>query len=165
MPSLKCYNSISMKKTLSTSICGSLTVLMSGHPNMLPECVKNTRVIQTLGRSRGGFGSKINLVTDGNELPLRFCPSLGELAEIRYATSALVMARIPTSSGRYRTRPAHLATDKAYSSRALRADLRRRSKKAVIPQRSDQQRYHKGRPLELDLVIEGEMWSSGTLDG
>lgn len=63
---------------------------------------------------------------------------------------ALAMVRIPTSSGRYRTRPAHLAADKAYSSRALRAELRRRRIKAVIPQRSDQQRYHKGRPLVLD---------------
>jgi hypothetical protein len=58
----------------------------------------------------------------------------------------LAMARIPTSSGRYRTRPAHLAADKAYSSKAFRAELRRRRIKAVIPQRSDQQRRHKGRP-------------------
>lgn len=60
------------------------------------------------------------------------------------------MARIPTSSGLYRTRPTHLAANKAYSSRALRAELRRRKIKAVIPQRSDQQRRHKGRPLVLD---------------
>lgn len=105
---------------------------------------------QALGRSRGGFGSKIHLVTDGNGLPLGFCLSPGQSAEIRYATSALAMARIPTSSGRYRTRPTHLAADKAYSSRALRAELRRRKIKAVIPQRSDQQRHHKGRPLVLD---------------
>lgn len=31
---------------------------------------KNTPVNQALGRSRGGFGSKIHLVTDGNGLPL-----------------------------------------------------------------------------------------------
>ena len=150
MPSLKRCNCISMKKGLSTSTCGALTAPMSGYPKMLPECVKNTQVNQTLGRSRGGFGSKIHLVTDGNGLPLGFCLSPGQSAEIRYATSALAMARIPTSSGRYRTRPAHLAADKAYSSRALRAELRRRRIKAVIPQRSDQQRYHKGRPLVLD---------------
>lgn len=105
---------------------------------------------QALGRSRGGFGSKIHLVTDGNGLPLGFCLSPGQSAEIRYATSALAMARIPTSSGRYRTRPTHLAADKAYSSRALRAELQRRKIKAVIPRRSDQQRHHKGRPLVLD---------------
>jgi transposase len=97
-------------------------------------------VNQALGRSRGCFGRKIHLVTDGNGLPLGFCLSPGQSAEIRYATSALAMARIPTSSGRYRTRPAHLAADKAYSSRALRAELRRRRIKAVIPQRSDHRR-------------------------
>ncbi|MEZ6927592.1 MULTISPECIES: IS5 family transposase [unclassified Aeromonas] len=111
---------------------------------------KHSGVNQALGRSRGGFGSKIHLVTDGNGLPLGFCLSPGQSAEIRYATSALAMARIPTSSGRYRTRPTHLAADKAYSSRALRAELRRRKIKAVIPQRSDQQRHHKGRSLVLD---------------
>ena len=102
---------------------------------------------QALGRSPGGFGSKIHLVTDGNGLPLGFCLSPGQSAEIRYATSALVMARIPTSSGRYRTRPAHLAADKTYSSKAFRAELRRRR---INPQRSDQVRHHKGRPLVLD---------------
>ncbi|HDO1318976.1 TPA: IS5 family transposase [Aeromonas veronii] len=111
---------------------------------------KHTPINQALGRSRGGFGSKIHLVTDGNGLPLGFCLSLGQSAEIRYAISALVMARIPTSSGLYRTRPTYLAADKAYSSRALRAELRRRKIKVVIPQRSDQQQHHKGRPLVLD---------------
>ena len=139
-----------MKKGLSTSSCSALTAPISGYPRMLPERVKNTLVNQALGGSRGGFGSKIHLVTDGNGLPLRFRLSPGQSAEIRYATSALAMARIPTSSGLYRKCPAHLAADKAYSSRALRAELQRRRIKAVIPQRSDQQRHHKGRPLVLD---------------
>ncbi|WP_447770005.1 IS5 family transposase [Aeromonas veronii] len=111
---------------------------------------KNTPVNQALGRSRDGFGSKIHLVTDGNGLPLGFCLSPGQSAEIRYATSVLAIAGIPTSSGRYRTWPTHLAADKAYRSRVLRAELWRRKIKAVIPQRSDQQRHHKGRPLVLD---------------
>jgi len=92
------------------------------------------------------------LVTDGHGLPLGFCLSPGQSAEIKYATTALAMVRIPTPSGRHRTRPAHLAADKAYSSRAFRAELRRRGIKAVIPQRIDQQRHHKGRPLVLDKV-------------
>ncbi|MDU7781541.1 IS5 family transposase [Aeromonas caviae] len=101
------YNCISMKKGLSTSTCGALTAPMSEHPKMLPERVKNTPVSKALGR-------KIYLVTDGNGLPLGFCLSPGQSAEIRYATSALAMARIPTSSGYYRTGPEHLAADKSY---------------------------------------------------
>ena len=48
---------------ISTSIFGALTTPMSGYPKMLPERVKNTPVNQVLGRSRGGFGCKIRLVT------------------------------------------------------------------------------------------------------
>ncbi|GAA1306456.1 transposase [Brachybacterium tyrofermentans] len=38
-----------------------------------------------------------------------------------------------------------LLGDKAYSSRAIRAELRRRDIKAVIPERSDQQRHRRNR--------------------
>jgi hypothetical protein len=55
---------------------------------MLPERVKNTPVNQALGRSRSDFSSKIHLVTDGNGLPLGFCLSPGQSAEIRHVTSA-----------------------------------------------------------------------------
>ncbi len=119
---------------------------------MLPERVKSTSVNQALGRSRGGVGSKIHLVTDGNGLPLGFCLSPGQSAEISYATSALAMARIPTSSGRYRTLPTHLPAAKAYSSRALRAELRHRRIKVAIPQRNGQLLHHQGRILVLDKV-------------
>ena len=40
---------------------------------MPPERLENTLVNQALGRSRGGFGSKIHFVTDGNGLSLGFC--------------------------------------------------------------------------------------------
>jgi len=40
--------------------------------------------------------------------------------------------------GRPRTRPGRLSGDKAYSSRAIRADLRRRGIQAVIPEPADQ---------------------------
>jgi transposase len=49
--------------------------------------------------------------------------------------------------GRPRTRPARLLADKAYSSRAIRAYLRRRKIKAVIPEPADQirNRIRRGR--------------------
>ena len=58
--------------------------------------------------------------------------------------------------GRPRTRPSALIGDKAYSSRAIRADLRSRGIKAVIPQPSDQIAHRKrrgaagGRPPAFD---------------
>lgn len=58
--------------------------------------------------------------------------------------------------GRDRVRPGHVLADKAYSSRAIRAHLRRRGIKAVIPEKIDQQKWRKhrgaagGRPVAFD---------------
>lgn len=58
--------------------------------------------------------------------------------------------------GRPRTRPEALIGDKAYSSRAIRARLRARGIKTVIPQPADQIAHRKqrgaagGRPPEFD---------------
>lgn len=54
-------------------------------------------------------------------------------------TEVLAMIRYPTSGpGRPRTRPSRVLADKAYSSRAIRVELRRRHIVAVIPERRDQ---------------------------
>lgn len=52
--------------------------------------------------------------------------------------------------GRPRCRPRRLAGDKGYSYPAIRRWLRRYRIEAVIPQRKDQRRRHKGRPLKFD---------------
>lgn len=60
--------------------------------------------------------------------------------------------------GRPRTRPDAVHGDKAYSSRAIRAHLRDRGIRAVIPQPRDQQAHRKrrgsrgGRPPGFDAV-------------
>jgi len=58
--------------------------------------------------------------------------------------------RIPQPVGRPRCRPERVAGDKAYSFARIREWLRRHAIEAVIPQRSDQQRNHRGRPLGFD---------------
>jgi transposase len=88
-----------------------------------------------LGRSRGGFGTKIHLACDGNGLPLAVELSAGQRHECRYAEPVLQAVRI----GR-RTRPKAVAGDKGYSYARVRAYLRRRKIKAVIPTRKDQRR-------------------------
>ena len=57
--------------------------------------------------------------------------------------------RIPRSVGRPRQRPHALAGDKGYSYQRVRAWLRKKGIRAVIPQRKDQIRSHKGRPLSF----------------
>lgn len=64
--------------------------------------------------------------------------------------------RIPHRVGRPRTRPARILADKAYSIKAIRADLRRRGIKATIPEKTDQQANRRrrgsagGRPPAFD---------------
>jgi transposase len=68
-----------------------------------------------------------------------------------------IRVRLPV--GRPRTRPGAVAADKAYSSRANRAYLRRRRIKAVIPEKKDQATHRKkkgsrgGRPVTFDADL------------
>jgi len=93
-----------------------------------------------LGRSRGGFGTKIHLVTDSNGLPLAVDISAGQRHESLYAEPVLAAVRIRRANGRVRTRPRALAGDKGCSYQRVRRYLRRRRIRAVIPTRKDQRR-------------------------
>jgi len=91
-----------------------------------------------LGRSRGGFGSKFHLVTDGAGLPLAIEVSAGQCHESQYLEPVMEAIRIPQSVGRPCTRPYTLAGDKAYSSQWIRDWLREHKIQAVIPRKSNQ---------------------------
>jgi transposase len=67
--------------------------------------------------------------------------------------------RVPRpGAGRPRTRPEQVLADKAYSSRAIRGQLRSRGIVAVIPEPRDQQGHRKrrgsrgGRPVSYDAA-------------
>lgn len=111
-----------------------------------------------MGRSRGGLSTKVHQLVDGHGLPLVILCGPGQAGDspmLNPLLTALCVAR--DGPGRPRTRPDMLRGDKAYSSRAIRAELRRRDIKAVIPERSDQQRHRRnrgsrgGRPVGLDV--------------
>jgi transposase len=93
-----------------------------------------------LGRSRGGFGTKIHLVTDGSGLPLAVEVTAGQRHESKVFELVLNAVRVPSRRGRPRCRPLRLAGDKGYSYPWIRRWLRRHSIKAVIPTRKDQRR-------------------------
>lgn len=93
-----------------------------------------------MGRSRGGFGTKIHLITDKTGLPLAAEVSAGQRHDSVYAEPVLRAVRIHRHNGRVRTRPKALAGDKGYSYDRIRRYLRRRHIKAVIPTRKNQQR-------------------------
>ena len=91
-----------------------------------------------MGRSRGGFGTKIHLVSDGNGLPLAAEVTAGQRHESTQFERVLGKVRIRNPSGRPRCRPVKLAGDKGYSYPRIRRWLRRHGIQAVIPRRKDQ---------------------------
>ncbi|WP_420538116.1 IS5 family transposase [Nonomuraea pusilla] len=103
---------------------------------------------EALGRSRGGFSTKIHLVADRRCRPIATLISPGQHGDSPYFRRVLERVRIaPRGLGRPRTRPGRVLADKAYSSRGNRAYLRRRGIKAVIPIKKDQRanRLRQGR--------------------
>lgn len=78
------------------------------------------------------------------------CLTAGQRHELTCSQTLVQLVRVPRKSGRPRWRPDCLAADKAYSAPGFRRWLRAHRIDAVIPQRTDQRRHHKGRPLKFD---------------
>ena len=90
---------------------------------------------QALGRSRGGFSTKIHLKTDLDGCPLDFHLTGGEASDsIQFETSLDIGPDI---------RPRIAVTDKGYDSEANRAAARARGITPVIPRRENSK--HRGR--------------------
>jgi transposase len=110
-----------------------------------------------LGRSRGGFTTKIHLVADRRCRPLAILTTEGQRHDsIVFETvlAKLVVDRL--GPGRPRTRPDWVLADKAYSSKAIRDALAGRKIKAAIPIKDDHARARRrhgsagGRPPSFD---------------
>jgi transposase len=83
--------------------------------------------------------SKIHHLVDGAGRPMVVLVSAGQANDAPLFEQLLAHLRVSRPGrGRARTRPHRVRADKAYSSRAIRTELRRRGITAVIPQPSDQ---------------------------
>jgi transposase len=82
---------------------------------------------QAFGRSRGGFTSKVHCIADAQGRPLAFHLTGGEAAD---CTNYEVLIDLTEAT------PAALLGDKGYDTDPVRADLKRRGIRAVIPPRS-----------------------------
>lgn len=110
-----------------------------------------------IGRSRGGLSTKIHHAVDGYGRPLAVLVGPGQGGDAPMCLPVLNAIRVPRlGPGRPRTRPDSVLADKAYSSRAIRGELRRRGIVAVIPEPRDQQGHRArrgsrgGRPVTYD---------------
>jgi transposase len=89
-----------------------------------------------LGRSRGGYSTKLHLLTDARGNVLSMTVTAGQAHESTEFEG--LMATCKLSLFRTDARPKQLAGDKAYSSSAIRESLTKRNIEPVIPTRSNQ---------------------------
>ena len=113
-----------------------------------------------LGRSRGGWTTKLHLATEQGQKPLSLVVTAGQRGDSPRFQVVLGRIRVARpAGGRPRTRPDRVLADKAYSSRANRAYLRNRGIRATIPIKADQIRHRQakgsagGRPPAFDPAI------------
>jgi transposase len=94
---------------------------------------------EALGRSRGGFSTKVHMRAEGQGKPLVFVLTGGERHEQTAFESLMEHGAVRrVGRGRPRIRPERLVGDKAYSTDKVRGYLRRREVDAVIPYRAGQ---------------------------
>ena len=99
---------------------------------------------QALGRSRGGFGTKIHAAINGLGLPTRLTLTPGQAADAPQA-EALIAGRSPEV----------VIADKGYDSRAVVEVIESRGAQAVIPSlsnRKQQRDYDRDRYRDRNLV-------------
>ncbi|MFE0381138.1 IS5 family transposase [Streptomyces inhibens] len=108
---------------------------------------------EALGRSRGGLTTKIHIVTEGRCRPLSLLVTPGQRADCTKFELVMDKIRVPrTGLGRPRRTPDSVGADKAYSNRKIRAYLRKRGIRHVIPEKKDHKAArlrrgsHGGRP-------------------
>ena len=113
-----------------------------------------------LGRSRGGWGTKLHLACENGLKPLSMLLTGGQAGDSPQMPAVLDAIAVPQlGGGRARTRPDRVLADKAYSSRANREYLRRRRIRATIAVPADQAGHRRrrgsdgGRPPAFDTVI------------
>jgi transposase len=125
-----------------------------------PGGVEDEPADHALGRSRGGWTTKLHLACEQGRKPLAILLTGGQRGDSPQFTRVLARIRVPRpDGGRPRTRPDRVLADKAYSSRGNRAELRRRGIPATIPIKADQAANRRkkgakgGRPPTFDPTI------------
>ena len=125
-----------MPMVASTGMC-SMWTAQTFVPINRPLALKKRGVREpadhALERSRGGFGTKLHLLTDRRGVPLGAVITPGQAHESKSFEEVMDTVNIDR-----RRRPNAVAGDKGYSYPRIRAWLSRRAIEAVIPNRSNQ---------------------------
>jgi transposase len=112
-----------------------------------------------LGRSRGGWTTKVHLACEQGQKLLAMVITGDQRGDSPQFIPVLDAIAVPRPGGRPRTRPERVLADRAYTSAANRAYLRRRGIRATIPSKADQDAARRrkgprgGRPPAFDPEI------------
>ena len=116
-----------------------------------PACCrgkKSTPAAEALGRSQGGFSTKIHVRCDGKGKPITFLLTPGQQHEITMAERLLEQGAVRRSNGHLRIRPKRVAGDKGYAFRKYRQYLHRRGIRTTIPRKKNE---HANGPFDREL--------------
>jgi transposase len=147
--------------SVDSTVCRALS--MRPGPGRRVACRRNRRAVSSpsldhgLGRSRGGFTTKLHLAVEQGQKPMSIVVTAGQRGDSPQFERVLEKVRVPRiGAGRPRVRPDRVRADKAYASRKNRAYLRRRGIRCTIPDKADQARNRRnlgsrgGRPPHFD---------------
>lgn len=133
------FTSHSTRMVASTGAC-SMSMGLRSELTSQPPRARNARRKRpyepedfALGRSRGGFGTKLYLVADGGGIPLGAVVTAGHRHESVFFEEVMDTVRISR-----RRRLDAVVGNKGYSYPRIRTRLRRRGIEPVIPTRSNQ---------------------------
>ncbi|MEE4546980.1 transposase [Streptomyces sp. V4-01] len=91
-----------------------------------------------LGRSRGGLTCKIHVAAEGRCRPLALLITPGQRADCTHFEPVMDKIHVPrTGPGRPRRTPDSVSADKGVQQPRIRAYLRKRGIRQVIPQKKD----------------------------
>jgi transposase len=94
-----------------------------------------------LGRSQGGFSTKLNVRAEGHGKPISFVLQPGQDHESQAFEPLMERGAVKgRRRGRPRRWPKRVVGDKAYSSRRIRQWLRRRGIRITIPRKANERR-------------------------
>jgi transposase len=101
----------------------------------------STAMAEGLGRSQGGFSTKIHIRAEGGGKPITFVLTPGQRHESTVFEQLLEQGTVKhRGPGRPRRRPERVIGDKGYSAGRIRRYLRRHGIRITIPRRRDEHR-------------------------
>lgn len=95
---------------------------------------------EALGRSQGGFSTKIHLRAEGNGKPMTFVLTPGQFHEAPIFEQLMEQGAVRRANGRIKRRPKRILADKAYTGKKIRSYLRQRGIRFTIPTRKNERR-------------------------